>query len=1116
MNIDKPAVRERLRDFNFSALFTQELGWDFPATNLTVSVAGQNYSLLSMAQKRGVQILQCLPGVDGRVPDHATRRKIEKQVTKSAYEHLLIFVDEAKTTQIWQWVARQPGQPAQYREHPYHPQHQPGDALIQKLSHIYIPLDEEEALDLTGATHRLRDAFDLDRVTKKFYDRFKTEHTAFLAFIKGITDQADKEWYASLMLNRLMFIYFIQRKGFLDGNVNYLRDRLAKVQAKRGKGKFLTFYQYFLLALFHEGFAKEPRERTMDADLTALLGKVPYLNGGLFDVHELEERNPKLDIPDGAFERLFAFLDEWEWHLDTRPLRNDREINPDVLGYIFEKYINQKQMGAYYTKEDITEYISKSTIVPYLFDAAKKKHPAAFAPGSAVWQLLRDDPDRYLYPAVRHGVLDPAGKVIPLPAAISEGITDVSKRGNWNRSAPAPFALPTESWREHVARRERCLDIREEIRKGEVHEINDLITLNLNLRQFAEDVISGSEEPELLRAFWHAIREVTVLDPTCGSGAFLFAALSILQPLYDACLDRMQAFVCDQDQSGERHSPKKFEDFHTVLTDIERHPNRDYFILKSIVVQNLYGVDIMEEAVEICKLRLFLKLVAQVEGADQLEPLPDIDFNIRPGNTLVGFAKLDDVKRSLDRKHSATETIKAMPGFDESDQVNRIVEEAEIVQRAFDRFHEMQTRQGMESRDFSVAKQELRQRLDGLVQQLDCFLAGDYGIDTGKEPRKFAKWQASHEPFHWFAEFYGIMNQGGFDVIVGNPPWKEYSAVKKDYTVRNYASETSGNLHCLCTERSLRIRRPNGRMSFIVQLPLASSSRMQSIRRLLTQASRSLFVIPFDDRPGKLFDGLQHCRSVIFLSQSHDSETTSSLLTTRYQRWATEVRQNLFPQIEYAHVDGGVIVPDTFPKYASDTQVQLFRRVKERSTQTISASLSSRETKSFIFYQEATQYWVKATVGLPHYAKNGTVDAPAHGRYLYFAKPETAHAVGAVLNSSLFYAYFIAYGDCFHLSDGLVSGFPVNEAILSDPTLVELNKGLMKDLRTNATRKTINTKDGDCITYDEFYCSASKPIIDEIDRVLAGHYGFTNAELDLAMNFDIKFRIGQNGEESDE
>ncbi|MFH0731237.1 MAG: hypothetical protein V2B19_33440 [Pseudomonadota bacterium] len=57
-----------------------------------------------------------------------------------------------------------------------------------------------------------------------------------------------------------------------------------------------------------------------------------------------------------------AFFDQYRWHLDERPLRADNEINPDVVGYIFEKYINQKQMGAYYTKEDITEYISNCDI----------------------------------------------------------------------------------------------------------------------------------------------------------------------------------------------------------------------------------------------------------------------------------------------------------------------------------------------------------------------------------------------------------------------------------------------------------------------------------------------------------------------------------------------------------------------------------------------------------------------------------------------------------------------------------------------------------------------------------------------------------------------------------
>src|SRR5207245_4720375 len=122
--------------------------------------------------------------------------------------------------------------------------------------------------------------------------------------------------------------------------------------------------------------------------------------GGLFEQHEIEAQYPEIQIPDQAFQRVFDYFDQYQWHLDERPLRADNEINPDVLGYIFEKYINQKQMGAYYTKEDITGYISQNTVVPFLFNAAEKKCAIAFKPDSAVWRLLRDDPDRYIYPAV--------------------------------------------------------------------------------------------------------------------------------------------------------------------------------------------------------------------------------------------------------------------------------------------------------------------------------------------------------------------------------------------------------------------------------------------------------------------------------------------------------------------------------------------------------------------------------------------------------------------------------------------------------------------------------------------------------------------------------------------
>jgi hypothetical protein len=180
--------------------------------------------------------------------------------------------------------------------------------------------------------------------------------------------------------------------------------------------------------------------------------------------------------------------------------------------------------------------------------------------------------------------------------------------------AQNPYALPTEIWREVVGRRKRYQEVRGKLEAGEICSINDLITYNLDIVQFAQDVITNCEGPELLRAFWQSIEKVTVLDPTCGSGAFLFAALNLLEPLYEACLERMEAFLGDLERSGERHRPEKYSDFRKVLAKVEAHPNRRYFVLKSIVVNNLYGVDLMEEAVDICKLRLFLKLWRRLSG----------------------------------------------------------------------------------------------------------------------------------------------------------------------------------------------------------------------------------------------------------------------------------------------------------------------------------------------------------------------------------------------------------------------------------------------------------------------------------------------------------------------
>src|SRR5690242_14694328 len=143
----------------------------------------------------------------------------------------------------------------------------------------------------------------------------------------------------------------------------------------------------------------------------------------------------------------------------------------------------QKRFGSYYTGADITEYISAATILPYLFASAEQQYPAAFVPEGPVWSLLRAEPDRYIYRALQHGC------ALALPPEITEGLRDVSRRQVWNRPAPAAYALPLETWRDVVARRQRYTELWARLKAGEICCIDDLITCNLDIRCFARAVI---------------------------------------------------------------------------------------------------------------------------------------------------------------------------------------------------------------------------------------------------------------------------------------------------------------------------------------------------------------------------------------------------------------------------------------------------------------------------------------------------------------------------------------------------------------------------------------------------------------------------------------------------
>lgn len=1086
MDFNTTNAKALLGQFSFAKLFVEELGWDQHGSDLSVSISGTTYLLKAAAQKRGMVAWVCQAPAGQRIPDRGTRKKIEHQVARTTLEHLIIFTDSQRAEQIWCWARRETGKPVSVPEHFWYAS-SGNRGFLQKLEAIAFSLAEEDSLTLVDVTARARAAFDVERVTKRFFEEFTKQHKAFLGFIHGITDVADKEWYASLMLNRLMFIYFMQRKGFLNGERDYLRDRLAQCQREKGKDSFYSFYHYFLLRLFHEGLGGKARNPELDK----LLGRIPYLNGGLFEKHSIEERCPDIAIPDKAFENIFAYFDRYQWHLDERPLRNDNEINPDVLGYIFEKYINQKQMGAYYTKEDITEYISKNTVIPFLFDAAKAKCKVAFdnPGGPTVWDHLRDDPDRYIYPAVKHGT------ELPLPADIAAGISDVAARTGWNRTAPAEFGLPTEIWREVVARRTRHAEVRAKLAAGEVREINDLITLNLDIRQFAQDVIERCEEPDLLRAFWKSIESVTVLDPTCGSGAFLFAALEILEPLYATCLDRMEAFVADRERSSGKaeDNPKGFRD---VLKKIEAHPNTSYFILKSIILNNLFGVDIMEEAVEICKLRLFLKLAAQVEPdmkADNLgvEPLPDIDFNIRAGNTLVGYATYAEVEAS-----AAGDWIRQQ-------ELEKIKPRAADLQQAFDAFRVRQIKG-----DGSVPtedKVELQKRLRALEIELNAQLAKSYSVKAD-QPKAYQAWLKSHQPFHWFIEFHGIMQDGGFDVIVGNPPYLESREV--DYRPRNFMSLDGNAIHAMCIERSIQLMKAGSTMSMIVPLSLPSTQRMRCIQEML-ELNRSAWYANFAWRPAKLFDAVNRALTIFIVSPSERGATSS----TGYQKWTSDNREGLVSRMSYVDVPRNRPL-FWVPKLGNSVERSILKKITSVNT---NVSHFVSKTSNRIYYRTTGGlYWKVFTNFAPAFNVNGVSGSSSRETHFSTSRREHVEPMVGILSSSLFWWWYTISSNLRDLNPMDIQAFPVPLEALSSAEIKAVSERYLQELADNSTMLVRQQKSTGRTETQSFKIQRCKSTIDEIDRLLGPLYELDENEIDFVVNYDLKFRLGANGEKSDE
>ncbi|MSU50411.1 MAG: hypothetical protein EXS37_15225 [Opitutus sp.] len=756
--------------------------------------------------------------------------------------------------------------------------------------------------------------------------------------------------------------------------------------------------------------------------------------------------------------------------------------------------------------------------------------------------LLKETPVAYIYPALRHGVSwdyhtkVPLAAPRPLPPEIAAGIAPaalknlvgavdsindlatIRLRKPWQKSAPADYALPTESWREVGARRQRYADVRAKLAGGQIAGIADFITLNLDIRQFFEDLIAHCPEPRWLRHLWHALKELTVLDPTCGSGAFLFAGLNLLQPLYEAVLQRMEQLLRDagldvpttalddQPAPAER-AEKTFQRVLALVNDPAKHPTRRYFVLKEIILRNLYGVDIMPEAVEICKLRLFLKLVAQVEPDIAkpnlgVEPLPDVDFNVRAGNTLVGFATRQELEAAFATERAGDLTQAKMLYAEESERLISILSAAEDSDRLFETFRLCQ--EVDDSTGQRAVKHRLKLALDDLRTRCDRALAEIYEPELSTKSKKFAAWQDSHQPFHWYVEFYGIMKKGGFATIIGNPPYVEYKDVKDHYRIKNFVSEPSGDLYAYTIERATQLINKDSLIGFIVPISMWGVDGFESLQSYLKSKKSPFYISTYSNRPSQIFDGAQK-RLTIFIADSQRGGGRFLPFTTQYLRFLRDERDHLLSgRLQYNNPPSPFSVFNTsLEKIGTPLEADLFGKLAD-----VKNTLGHRVCKTGRFHAYYTRkfgYFLGFYDFIPKVKSisTGKIIPPSELKSLEFETKQEAMVAIAALSSTTFFWFCNVLSDCRNLNRRDLLSFPID---FDSVELKSFVKGAEAHMKSLASSSRTMLKSG--LHIQTFQYSESKPILDEIDCVLAQHYGFTEEELDFIVNYDIKYRLG--------
>lgn len=653
--------------------------------------------------------------------------------------------------------------------------------------------------------------------------------------------------------------------------------------------------------------------------------------------------------------------------------------------------------------------------------------------------------------------------------------------------------------------------------------------------------------------------DVRVLDPAMGSGHFLVEAVDFIT---DKMIDFLNGFPWNPVMATLKETRE------TILKAMEKQGIsidetrlNDLNLLKRHVLKRcIYGVDLNPMAVELAKVSLWLDCFTL--GA----PLSFLDHHLKCGNSLIG-ATVQEAREAVEPETRISSKSKVASSGTEWRESDTTVHQAILFGSRFaglmlatDLMKHVGELSDVTAEQVKESRSEYRKASDSLApfrRMLDVYVSqwfGYTGNGKGKkkktdanpaldflksgEAEKFINTKDLNKSlgnlsagdrriaqtainvakekrfFHWELEypevFYGKGKEKenpGFDAVIGNPPYDVF--VERAYDVRSKAAGT-GNVFGHFIVKGVYLTGNDRAFSFVVPLSLSSGSDYEGVRKVLYNNFGGLRTTHYSIRPAKLFPNVDQ-RITIFVAKNKGKEPCI-VESSRLYRFNDGEQENVVLNAITGMV--GQTSAGYIPRVSDDIGASIYKKFLSIKTRIADFLVDNEESlaDSKWWFHSVGRYWLKAYDFIPHFTRGGKLGISTNIHELTASSNDkTVTACVGLVNSSLFYFWWIMQSDEFHLLTTEISTMPMPKILLSDDKLHKTVKALMNDYQKNALRKSLKINNIE-IQMDEIHARKSRQLILELDKILAPYYGLNEKELEFLQTYDEKFRCGNDEE----